>query len=138
MVISLAVMMFMALSTVNASASTFPNTFCNPINIEYNWWNTSESFQAAADPEIRIFKGEYYLFASQSAGYWWSSDMVNWNFVKPTGLNVVKYAPSVLVIGIPCIIPLRKMEIYTRPMIPRVSMDHSENKYRFSGSISIS
>lgn len=99
MVISVMVMTFMALSIVNASASTFPDTFCNPINIEYNWWNTSESFQAAADPVIKIFKGEYYLFASQSAGYWWSSDMVNWNFVKPTGLNVVKYAPSVLVIG---------------------------------------
>ena len=28
-----------------------------------------------------MFRGDYYLFSTNQAGYWWSSDMSRWNFV---------------------------------------------------------
>jgi hypothetical protein len=28
------------------------------------------------------FKGKYYLFSTNQWGYWWSDDMLNWNFIS--------------------------------------------------------
>jgi hypothetical protein len=30
---------------------------------------------------MTLFKGKYYLFSTNQFGYWWSDDMLNWNFV---------------------------------------------------------
>jgi xylan 1,4-beta-xylosidase len=89
---------FTAAGTVALSAAPNPykNTFCNPVNINYNFW---ASYREAADPGIVVFKNDYYLFASHSGGYWWSTDMLNWNFVRPSGLNVDSYAPTVEILG---------------------------------------
>lgn len=57
------------------------STFCNPINIEYCFRPGGKTGREAADPLIVPFKGDYYLFASKSAGYWWSPDLLNWNLV---------------------------------------------------------
>lgn len=61
-------------------------TYCNPINIDYGYTpipNFSEwgRHRATADPVIVNYKGDYYLFSTNQWGYWWSPDMLHWNFV---------------------------------------------------------
>ncbi len=83
-------------SVIPALPNPYKNTFCNPINVNYNFW---ESYREAADPGIIFFKNDYYLFASHSDGYWWSTDMANWKLVRPTGIKLTDYAPTVETIG---------------------------------------
>ena len=76
-------------------------TFCNPININYQyqgWMHSRES----ADPAIVIYKDEYYLFASRGSGYWVSDDLANWEFIQvDTAKNPEfdLYAPGPVVVG---------------------------------------
>ncbi len=61
-------------------------TYCNPINIDYGYTpipNFCEwgKHRATADPVIVNYKGDYFLFSTNQWGYWWSSDMIKWNFV---------------------------------------------------------
>jgi len=80
-----------------------PTTFCNPLNISYRFMirenPDSPSRREAADPSVVMYKGDYYLFASKSGGYWWSSDMSRWNFVAMDTLPSEDYAPTVAVMG---------------------------------------
>ena len=62
-------------------------TFCNPINIDYGYTpipNFSEwgKHRATADPVIVNYKNTFYLFSTNQWGYWWSDDMLKWNFVS--------------------------------------------------------
>lgn len=62
------------------------NTYCNPVNISYNFepYNNNiknGAFRSAADPMGLTYKGEYYLFATNQGGYSYSNDLVNWKFV---------------------------------------------------------
>ncbi len=93
---------------VDRKENPLQNTFCNPINIEYNFWNSKQkaplegtvSHREAADPVIIVFKNEYYLFASHSSGYWNSTDLVNWKLItSKTHGNLNGYAPTLMVIG---------------------------------------
>ena len=61
-------------------ATSHPSTFCNPINVGYRY---QEGYHArsAADSALVLFRGDYYLFASRCSGYWWSSDLADWQFV---------------------------------------------------------
>lgn len=61
-------------------------TYCNPINIDYGYcpipdFTTWGKHRTSADPAIVNYKGDYYLFSTNQSGYWWSSDLSNWNFV---------------------------------------------------------
>lgn len=62
-------------------------TYCNPINIDYGYcpipnFVTQGKHRATADPVIVNFKGKYFLFSTNQWGYWWSENMLNWNFVS--------------------------------------------------------
>lgn len=62
-------------------------TYCNPVNIDYGYTpipNFAEwgKHRATADPVIVNYKGDFYLFSTNQWGYWWSSDMLKWNFVS--------------------------------------------------------
>jgi xylan 1,4-beta-xylosidase len=86
-------------------------TYCNPINIDYGYTpipNFSEwgRHRATADPVIVLYKNDYYLFSTNQWGYWWSSDMRNWNFVSKKFLrpwNAGVYdelcAPAIGIVG---------------------------------------
>ena len=86
-------------------------TYCNPINIDYGYTpipNFSQwgRHRATADPVIVLYKNDYYLFSTNQWGYWWSSDMLNWNFVSKkflrpwnTGTYDELCAPAVGIIG---------------------------------------
>jgi hypothetical protein len=71
--------------TINSEAQQ--KTYCNPVNIDYGYTpipNFSEwgKHRATADPVIVNYKGDYYLFSTNQWGYWWSSDMIKWNFIS--------------------------------------------------------
>ena len=85
-------------------------TYCNPINIDYGYCpipNFSEQgkHRATADPVITLFKDNYYLFSTNQWGYWYSSDMLQWNFVTRKFLKPYHHvydelcAPAVLAMG---------------------------------------
>lgn len=62
-------------------------TYCNPINIDYGYtpipnFATQGKHRTTADPVIVNFKGKYFLFSTNQWGYWWSEDMLNWNFIS--------------------------------------------------------
>lgn len=89
-----------ALGTLASAASADnPRTFCNPMDLPYSFSKDLPSRREAADPTMIVYKGEYWLFASKSEGYWHSRDFVHWQFVVPTGLPIDNYAPTVLQIG---------------------------------------
>jgi beta-xylosidase len=45
--------------------------------------NRNISYRSGADPAVVEFRGEYYMFVTRSFGYWHSSDLVKWDFIKP-------------------------------------------------------
>ncbi|MDD3788210.1 MAG: family 43 glycosylhydrolase [Petrimonas sp.] len=62
-------------------------TYCNPINIDYTYmiYNSDKdiSYRSGADPAVVEFRGEYYMFVTRSLGYWHSSDLQNWDLIRP-------------------------------------------------------
>jgi hypothetical protein len=76
-----------------------PQTFCNPLDLDYRFMLEAPSRREAADPTLVRFKDEYWLFASKSGGYWHSPDLIHWKLIEPTGLPLEDYAPAVEVIN---------------------------------------
>lgn len=74
----------LSLSTLSAQ---IPQTYCNPLDVDYTYmiYNSHKdlSYRAGADPAAVEFRGEYYMFITRSMGYWHSTDLVNWDFIKP-------------------------------------------------------
>ncbi|MAX27709.1 MAG: hypothetical protein CMJ19_24710 [Phycisphaeraceae bacterium] len=80
---------------------TSTRTYCNPLNLPYRFQTPDrapELYREAADPSVVVFDDCYWLFASKSGGYWYSTDLLDWVFVKSTALPVDDYAPDVRVI----------------------------------------
>jgi len=82
----LALMLFL-LSSALQSQVLVPETYCNPLDIDYTYmvYNSAknQSYRSGADPAVVEFRGEYYMFVTRSFGYWHSTDLVNWEFIKP-------------------------------------------------------
>ena len=79
-------------------------TYCNPLDLSYRYQHFFEdgryfSCREGADPTLILFKGTYYLFVSMSAGFWYSSDLLNWQFHGNPELLIYDYAPDVRQIG---------------------------------------
>jgi xylan 1,4-beta-xylosidase len=100
--------LFLIVASLSSDAQQ--KTYCNPINIDYGYtpipnFSTWGRHRATADPVIVNYKGDYYLFSTNQWGYWWSSDMSNWNFVSKKFLrpwhNVYDElcAPAVGIVG---------------------------------------
>lgn len=67
-------------------------TYCNPVNLDYGYtpiphFTEQGKHRATADPVIVNYKGDYFLFATNQMGYWWSEDLYNWNFVSRSFLR---------------------------------------------------
>jgi hypothetical protein len=73
-------------------------TICNPVNLSYRFCLDTPSRREAADPTMLLYKGEYYLFASKSGGYFHSTDLINWNLITTNDLPLEDYAPTAVVI----------------------------------------
>ncbi|WP_158880466.1 family 43 glycosylhydrolase [Rhodanobacter sp. L36] len=76
-----------AASTTSAQLATVGRTFANPIDIDYRYnyeqMNEGVSYRTGADPAIVRFGDAYFLFQTLADGYWRSTDLVHWHFVKP-------------------------------------------------------
>ena len=68
------------------TAAQKQRTFCNPVNLDYGFtpipdFSEAGRHRATADPVIVLYKNNYFLFSTNQWGYWWSPDMVTWNFI---------------------------------------------------------
>lgn len=113
-------------------------TYCNPVNIDYGYSpipNFSEwgKHRATADPVIVTYKGDYYLFSTNQWGYWWSPDMLNWNFISKKFLRPWNEgydelcAPAVGIIGDTMIV---FGSTYTRQFTIWMSTDPKNNNWK--------
>lgn len=79
--------LFLVISFYTYGQELIPQTYCNPLDIDYTYmvYNSSRniSYRSGADPAVIEFRGEYYMFVTRSFGYWHSTDLVNWQFIKP-------------------------------------------------------
>ncbi len=70
--------------------------FCNPLNLNYKYQHYGRSaHREGADPTLILFKGKYYLFVSMSAGFYYSDDLINWQWHENRALDMYGYAPDV-------------------------------------------
>lgn len=65
-------------------------TYCNPLDMDYAYmvYNSDRnlSYRSGADPAVVEFMGEYYMFVTRSHGYWHSTDLVDWTFIRPKSI----------------------------------------------------
>jgi xylan 1,4-beta-xylosidase len=92
----LALWILLLSASILAQPAQNPQTFCNPLNLNYRFMVDAVDAREAADPVIVLFKDDYYLFASRSGGYWTSPDLRNWTLIIPTGIDIETYAPAVV------------------------------------------
>ncbi len=113
-------------------------TYCNPINIDYGYtpipnFSTWGRHRTTADPVIVNYKGDYYLFSTNQWGYWWSSDMLNWNFISRSFLRPWNKtyddlcAPAVGIIGDTMIV---MGSTYTRDFTIWMSINPKGNEWK--------
>jgi hypothetical protein len=74
------------------------NTVCNPMNLNYRFQLEEPSRREAADPTVILYKDTYYLFASKSGGYWYSDDLLKWDFIQSDEIPTEDYAPTAIAI----------------------------------------
>src|SRR6478609_9059766 len=74
-------------------------TIINPVNLSYRYALDGTSRREAADPAMINFRGEYYLFASKSGGYFHSTDMLHWDLITTKDLPLEDYAPTAVVMN---------------------------------------
>lgn len=79
-------------------------TYCNPLDLSYRYQhfiiNGKKSVsREGADPTLVYFKDTYYAFVSMTAGFWYSKDLLNWEFHADDNLQIYDYAPDVRQVG---------------------------------------
>ncbi|NIJ20898.1 hypothetical protein FHS95_002590 [Sphingomonas naasensis] len=71
-----------------AAAQPAKRTWINPIDIDYRYnfeqINDNASYRTGADPAIVRHQDAYYMFQTLADGYWRSTDLVDWTFIKPS------------------------------------------------------
>jgi xylan 1,4-beta-xylosidase len=87
-----------AYTQVKDLVNKHPTTISNPVNLSYRFCLDTPSRREAADPAMVTFKGEYYLFASKSGGYFHSADLIKWDLITTGDLPIEDYAPTVVVL----------------------------------------
>ncbi len=94
-------MMFVSIvaSIVGYGQNNKQTTICNPVNLSYRFMLDTPSRREAADPTMVVYKGEYYLFASKSGGYFHSTDLINWDLITTKDLPLEDYAPTAVVMN---------------------------------------
>ncbi len=75
-------------------------TYCNPLNLNYRFQFTdSASYREAADPTMIRYRDKYILFVSHSGGYWYSDDLLGWDYLPVKSLPIEDYAPDAIAIN---------------------------------------
>jgi beta-galactosidase len=86
----------LSLLSVYSNAQNKQTSFCNPLDLNYKFQPSEPSRREAADPTVIWFRDRYYLFASMSGGYWYSRDLLKWEFVETNEIPAEEYAPTVI------------------------------------------
>lgn len=72
----------------SATAQPAKRTWINPIDLDYRYnfeqINDGASYRTGADPAIVRHKDAYYMFQTLADGYWRSTNLVDWQFIKPS------------------------------------------------------
>jgi len=92
-------LVFFACLVISIVAQAQQATICNPINLSYRFCLDTPSRREAADPTMVVYKGEYYLFASKSGGYFHSTDLIRWDLITTNDLPLEDYAPAAVVMN---------------------------------------
>src|SRR5690349_6253807 len=92
-------LLLLVTAALSAQSPTPNGTFANPLDLDYRFMPDTLSWRQAADPLVVRYRGEFWLFASKSGGYWHSTDFRRWTLVVPTGLPLEDYAPAVVELG---------------------------------------
>lgn len=74
-------------------------TFCNPLNLPRPFIADAPVRLNLADPTVVLFRENYFLFASNAGGYWYSGDLLSWKFVSASNLPPENMAPTSFVLG---------------------------------------
>jgi xylan 1,4-beta-xylosidase len=75
-------------------------TYCNPLDLNYRFQFTdSTSYREAADPTMIRYSDKYILFVSHSGGYWYSDDLLGWEYLPVKSLPIEDYAPDAITIN---------------------------------------
>ena len=75
-------------------------TYCNPLDLNYRFQFTdSTSYREAADPTMIRYSDKYILFVSHSGGYWYSDDLLGWDYLPVKSLPIEDYAPDAIAIN---------------------------------------
>jgi xylan 1,4-beta-xylosidase len=67
---------------------TKAHTWCNPLNLDYAYAprrdapTPGSAHRSTADPACVAYKGEYFLASTNQEGYWMSSDLLTWRFIR--------------------------------------------------------
>ena len=77
----------------------YGQTYCNPLDINYGYSAGKPVKPDISDPTILLYKDNYFLFASNAVGYWYSSDLLAWKFVSASKLSLKNNEPTATVIG---------------------------------------
>lgn len=80
-------------------STVISQTYCNPLNLSYQFSSDKAPSHGIADPTILLFKDNYFLFASNVDGYWYSGDLISWKLVTAANLPAKNIAPTAAVIG---------------------------------------
>lgn len=86
-----------------------PATFCNPLNISYNFepYNANSqaggSFRSSADPMAVTYGDEVFLFSTNQDGFHYSKDLSRWEFARASfkrrPADDDQCAPAAFVVG---------------------------------------
>lgn len=69
-------------------ASPVTNTYCNPVNISYNFEVSNNNvrpngtFRSSADPMGLAYGDEYFLFSTNQNGFYYSKNLSDWDFAS--------------------------------------------------------
>ncbi|MEV7389200.1 family 43 glycosylhydrolase [Streptomyces sp. NPDC091215] len=99
---------------------------CNPLDLAYRYQDVHFSnpvgggknreprrsvHREGADPSIVLYRDRFYMFASMSAGFWHSEDLLRWEYRATSKLPVLDYAPDVREVdGALCVSASRKRD----------------------------
>lgn len=116
----------------SATQAATAHTWANPVDIDYRYnyeqMNAGISYRTGADPAIVRYGDAYYLFQTLADGYWRSTDLVNWQFVRPDRWPFDgPVAPATLVADGKLFLMQSAME--PRPLL--VSTDPAHGQWKF-------
>jgi xylan 1,4-beta-xylosidase len=120
------------LATDTNAADVARHTYANPIDVDYRYnfeqVNERISYRTGADPVIVRHQDAYYLFMTLADGYWRSTDLLDWTFIKPSRWPVESIvAPAAVSDGERLIL----MPSFTAPHAILVSRDPAHGQMDF-------